>query len=266
MATSLFWVIRGMIGCLPGQACTFWSPHPWRDSSPSSSDASGRKLPIGTNLNNAGFFGMDRSVFTLLLVLCALPLLSTPMGAALRPHDLPPSLEAFIEYQPGSTREALQQPASLSGIPLFAAWREHIAELFSWQMVEKSCLATAIYFEFRSEPTLGQLAVANVVINRTKSQAYPSTICGVVFQGSNRLNSCQFSFACDGKSDTPEAGQAWKKATALAYLLLPVHKKRKYDEFLFVSNATHYHTIDVQPRWSKSLGRLNQIGRHMFYS
>ena len=207
---------------------------------------------------------MDKSAFRFLLVSFALPLLSTPMGAALPPHDFPPTLEAFVQVQQGSPSDTIESPVSKA--PTFAAWQKRIAETFSWQMVEKSCLATAIYFESRSEPTSGQLAVANVVINETTSPAYPSTICGVVFQGSNRLNACQFSFACDGKSNSPQAEPAWQKATALAYLLLPVHKKRKYEEFLFVSTATHYHTIDARPRWSKSLGRLNQIGRHMFYS
>jgi spore germination cell wall hydrolase CwlJ-like protein len=209
---------------------------------------------------------MDRSVLALLLVPCALALFSTPMGAALRPPDFPPSLDAFVEFQQGPTKDTVEVPASFSGATSIAAWGERMAEIFSWQMIEKSCLATAIYFESRSEPTLGQLAVANVIINRTKIPTYPPTICGVVFQGSNRINACQFSFACDGRSDTPRAGPAWQKATVIANLLLPVEKKRKYEEFLFVSTATHYHTIDVEPRWSKLLGRLNQIGRHMFYS
>ena len=69
------------------------------------------------------------------------------------------------------------------------------------RLAEENCMARAIYFEARSESELGQLAVARVILNRTKDAAYPKTICGVVYQGSNRRNSCQFSFACDGLPD-----------------------------------------------------------------
>jgi spore germination cell wall hydrolase CwlJ-like protein len=187
------------------------------------------------------------------------------MGAALKPNDFPPSLEVFIKFKPGQTQDTLELPVSVNRVAPLAAWRERTAEIFSLQMIEKSCLATAVYFEARSESALGQLAVANVIINRTKTSTYPSTICGVVFQGSSRFNACQFSFACDGRSDAPQAGRAWRKAVAIANLLLPLEKKKKYEEFLFVSMATHYHTDEVKPRWSKSLNRLNQIGRHIFY-
>ena len=69
------------------------------------------------------------------------------------------------------------------------------------RLAEENCMARAIYFEARSESELGQLAVARVILNRTKDPDYPKTICGVVYQGSNRRNSCQFSFACDGLPD-----------------------------------------------------------------
>jgi spore germination cell wall hydrolase CwlJ-like protein len=188
------------------------------------------------------------------------------MGAALRPNDLPPSLEGENFFKFLQTQDTQELPAPVNRAPLFVAWRDRIAEIFSFRMVEKSCLATAVYFEARSESTLGQLAVANVIINRTKVLTYPSTVCGVVFQGSSRFNACQFSFACDGKSDVPQAELAWKKAIAIANLLLPIEQKRKYEEFLFVSTATNYHADYVVPVWSKSLTRLTKIGRHIFYS
>jgi hypothetical protein len=202
---------------------------------------------------------MDRSVLISIFAVCLLAQSSTLMGAGSRPSDFPPSLEAFIKFNQDEKHRTHEHP-------LFLAWKDRIAEIFSLQMIEKSCLATAIYFEARSEPALGQLAVANVIINRAKTPTYPSTICGVVFQGSNHFNACQFSFACDGKSDVPQAGRAWRNATAIANLLLPLGKKKKYEEFMFVSTATHYHAVEVEPRWAKSLSKLNQIGRHIFYS
>ena len=66
------------------------------------------------------------------------------------------------------------------------------------RLAEENCLARAVYFEARSESELGQLAVARVILNRTRDPNYPKTICGVVYQGSSQRNSCQFSFACDG--------------------------------------------------------------------
>jgi hypothetical protein len=62
------------------------------------------------------------------------------------------------------------------------------------------CLANAIYFEARSEPVRGQMAVAQVVLNRAFSGFYPNDICGVVYQNASRHLACQFTFACDGAS------------------------------------------------------------------
>ena len=74
------------------------------------------------------------------------------------------------------------------------------------------CLATAIYFEARGESYRGQVAVAQVVLNRVKDHRYPDTICGVVFQNQSRRNSCQFSFACDGIPETINDSKSWAQA------------------------------------------------------
>ena len=78
-------------------------------------------------------------------------------------------------------------------------------------VAEKRCLAEAIYFEARSEPIRGQLAVAQVVVNRLKNPAYPGTICGVVYQNRQYRNACQFSFACDGVRDVIRDHPAWER-------------------------------------------------------
>ena len=82
------------------------------------------------------------------------------------------------------------------------------------------CLATAIYFEARSEPESGQIAVAQVVLNRVKNPAYPNTVCGVVYQNKDKRNRCQFSFACDGIRDRISEQRAWSSAQALARRIL----------------------------------------------
>jgi len=128
------------------------------------------------------------------------------------------------------------------------------------RLAEKECLARAIYFESRSEPEAGQIAVANVILNRVKAKNYPETICGVVYDGAQRLNSCQFSFACDGKQDVPQSPRQWAKAQQIA------DRAMAGDAYVRVlSTATNYHADYVNPRWSGAMKRLIKIGRHIFY-
>jgi spore germination cell wall hydrolase CwlJ-like protein len=128
------------------------------------------------------------------------------------------------------------------------------------QMAEQQCLARAIYFEARSESELGQRAVAQVIINRSKDPAYPNTVCGVIYQGAERPNSCQFSFACDGLSDEPKTRKQWATAQKIAKQALAGK-----NEMTIVAAATHYHADYVTPKWSHSLRRIMKIGRHIFY-
>jgi spore germination cell wall hydrolase CwlJ-like protein len=129
------------------------------------------------------------------------------------------------------------------------------------RLVEQSCLARAVYFEARSESELGQLAVAQVILNRVKNPDYPKSICDVVYQGAGRLNSCQFSFACDGAPDNPKSGDSWAQAQRVASRAMSGDSRVQV-----ISTATNYHADYVKPRWSDSLNRLIKIGRHIFYS
>jgi spore germination cell wall hydrolase CwlJ-like protein len=127
---------------------------------------------------------------------------------------------------------------------------------------EAKCLATAIYFEARSEPERGRIAVAQVVLNRLKNPAYPNTICGVVYQNKNKRNRCQFSFACDGIRDRINDKRSWAEAQALAKKVL------NDDRLLYqadVGAATHYHATYVKPRWASKMKKMQKIGRHIFY-
>jgi spore germination cell wall hydrolase CwlJ-like protein len=128
------------------------------------------------------------------------------------------------------------------------------------QMAEQQCLARAIYFEARSESELGQRAVAQVIINRSKDPAYPNTVCGVIYQGAERPNACQFSFACDGLSDEPKTRAQWAMAQKIAKQALAGK-----NDVTIVAAATHYHADYVTPKWSHSLRRIMKIGRHIFY-
>lgn len=125
---------------------------------------------------------------------------------------------------------------------------------------EKRCLATAIYHEARGESVRGQQAVAQVIMNRVRLNYYPNTICGVVYEGSDRLNSCQFSFACDRKSDAPREKREWEIANEIAQDT--IDGKIWLPE---VGTASHYHATYVNPRWTHMMTRTTRIGIHVFY-
>ena len=129
------------------------------------------------------------------------------------------------------------------------------------------CLALNIYHEARDQPFIGQVAVAQVVMNRVYDDRYPDDVCGVVMQGPTYSwkpdfpvrHRCQFSWYCDGKSDkTPDEG-AWQKAMMIAQ---GVHTGNLDD---FVEGATHYHATYVLPEWAESKTPVVQIGEHVFY-
>lgn len=129
------------------------------------------------------------------------------------------------------------------------------------RLAEENCLAKAVYFEARSESELGQLAVAKVVLNRVKDPNYPKTICGVVYQGSDRRNSCQFSFACDGVADEVKSKAAWDRSKLIAQKAIAGDQTIR-----IIGAATNYHADYVRPKWAKEMRKLIKIGRHIFYS
>jgi spore germination cell wall hydrolase CwlJ-like protein len=124
---------------------------------------------------------------------------------------------------------------------------------------ERRCLAEAIYYEARSEGLKGQVAVAEVVLNRVESRFWPNSICGVVYEGSQRVTGCQFSFTCDGSMSSAPRGYAWEKAQAVAaHVLMELHAP-------VIGAATHYHTTEVNPVWAARLVPVSKVGAHLFY-
>jgi spore germination cell wall hydrolase CwlJ-like protein len=127
------------------------------------------------------------------------------------------------------------------------------------QMRSLDCLAQAIYYEARSETEDGQRAVAQVVLNRMRHPTYPSTVCGVVYQGSERSTGCQFSFTCDGSMAIAARGPGWDRARRIAAEALAGKV------YAPVGYSTHYHTVAVLPYWASSLAKTAVIGAHIFY-
>jgi hypothetical protein len=124
----------------------------------------------------------------------------------------------------------------------------------------QQCLTAAIYYEAASEPDSGQRAVAQVVLNRVAHPAYPNTVCGVVYQGSERSTGCQFSFTCDGSLARRPNRLFWDRAADVARQALAGYV------YAPAGLATHYHTLAVHPYWAPSLHYLLTIGAHRFYS
>ncbi|HEU0135315.1 MAG TPA: cell wall hydrolase [Allosphingosinicella sp.] len=121
------------------------------------------------------------------------------------------------------------------------------------------CLTAAVYYEARSEALEGQRAVAQVVLNRVRHPAFPKTVCGVVYQGSNRRTGCQFSFTCDGSLRARRDPEAWERSRRVARTALAG------SVYGPVGVATHYHTTAIRPWWAPSLRRAVTVGSHIFY-
>ena len=134
-------------------------------------------------------------------------------------------------------------------------------------LTELACMATAIYFEARGEPMVGQVAVAQVIMSRVNDERYPDTVCDVVKQGYYYSwdktipirDKCQFSFWCDGKPENIKDEDAYFWATEVAQAVMV---GTLYDT---TQGATHYHAYYVQPSWSKKFTRTVRINDHIFY-
>ncbi|RZM07632.1 MAG: cell wall hydrolase, partial [Sphingomonas sp.] len=120
------------------------------------------------------------------------------------------------------------------------------------------CLAAAVLYE-AGDDTVGEQAVAQVILNRLRHPAFPKTVCGVVFEGSERTTGCQFTFACDGALTRRPSEPGWKRAREIATAALAgsVYKPVGY--------ATHYHTDWVVPYWQSSLDKVAAVHTHLFF-
>ena len=124
----------------------------------------------------------------------------------------------------------------------------------------EKCLAEAVYFESRGEPKRGQIAVAQVVMNRVFSGYYPANVCEVVYQNAHRYNACQFTFACDRVKDVVNEPPLWKQANQIA--------RDTLDGKLWledIGKSTHYHAYWVHPWWAGTMRKISRIGVHKFY-
>lgn len=170
----------------------------------------------------------------------------------LAPEEAPPPLVAMQSDADGGTLFVDQQAG-----PIARAMRIDNSGVDRTRALE--CLTAAIYYEARSESDQGQRAVAQVVLNRVAHPSYPNTVCGVVYQGSERTTGCQFSFTCDGSLAKAPNRMFWYRAENVARAALSGYVERS------VGLATHYHTIAIYPYWAPSLRPIITVGAHRFY-
>lgn len=142
----------------------------------------------------------------------------------------------------------IERVSAISGLPLSGAGYETALK----------CMTQAVYYEAANEPLRGKRAVAQVVLNRMRHAAYPNSVCGVVYEGSNQ-RVCQFSFTCDGSLLRTPMARQWSESREVAKAALAGTTEPS------VGTATHYHADYVLPRWAFELGKLEKIGAHIFY-
>jgi len=150
--------------------------------------------------------------------------------------------------------------ATLTFAPGGTARPAQAGQLGPVDRAQLECLALNIYFEARSEPLAGQLAIAFTTLNRVADRQFPDTICGVVRQGGDEVQGrCQFSWWCDGKSDRVQEGDAWAEALHVARRAL---REPAPDP---TRGALFFHVAGANPGWARDRELTARIGRHRFY-
>jgi spore germination cell wall hydrolase CwlJ-like protein len=189
----------------------------------------------------------------------AAPLRLASADAAAMPSSFPAVGAAPSSGQISLPMSIAILPPPAPGVPpLSPAQRLHLEG--KERAKAERCLANAVYFEARSEPLKGQIAVAQVVMNRVFSGFYPNDVCGVVYQNAHRRLACQFTFACDGKSKAINERASWARANRIA--------KQTLDGKLYetaVGTSTHYHAVYVHPNWVREMKKFVRFGIHNFY-
>ena len=184
--------------------------------------------------------------------------LQTALSPNAAPVAVNPALQApSLPQAIPAVQNGVQQPAASAVPQQRRPLKEMVISFVDYgnQDAEQDCLAKAIYFEARGEALEGQLAVAEVILNRAASGLYPSTICGVVTQPA------QFSFIRGGKFPSlDKSSPLWHRSLAIA----EIARKRLASQV--APNVLWYHASYVAPSWGRRLTRFAQIGTHIFYS
>ena len=182
-----------------------------------------------------------------------------------RPHPVAPPADVVPEVAPMDLAPVTEEDARAQNAEIalvtegFVAPRPFVyAGGGDAKARARDCLAAAMLYE-AGDDAKGQQAVGQVVINRARHPAFPKSICGVIFQGSERVTGCQFTFTCDGALNRRYSDAAWQRARNNAELML------SGGTYPAVGLATHYHTDWVRPYWSDSLEKIAIVDTHLFF-
>ena len=175
------------------------------------------------------------------------------------PDEAPPLVEPLeMMVIPAEDARALNDQMAYSTAPNPPAMPFIFAGTPEDRLRALDCLSAAVLYE-AGDDKIGQEAVAQVVLNRARHPAFPASVCGVVFQGSERRTGCQFTFTCDGALNRSWSDVAWERARKVANSAMSGYV------FSPVGTATHYHTDWVVPYWASSLDKITKVGTHLFY-
>ncbi|MDF1728979.1 MAG: cell wall hydrolase [Sulfitobacter sp.] len=204
----------------------------------------------------------SRIFLVLALGFASLFTLSAPLHASSEAADALALVEKRGLDATGSERIAalLSQPAAAKnqgGVEFSRAWLDSQPKPRATD--EWRCLAEALYFEARGETVKGQFAVAEVIQNRVKSTRFPSSLCGVIHQGTGKRYQCQFTYTCDGHAENIAEPRAFARVGKVAAAVIEGRAPA------LTEGATHYHTTAVNPRWARVYKRTARIGQHLFY-
>ncbi|WP_447754463.1 cell wall hydrolase [Sphingopyxis fribergensis] len=182
-----------------------------------------------------------------------------------RPHPVAPPADVVPDVLPMELAPVTEDDARAANARIalvtkgFVAARPFVyAGTGDARLRARDCLAAAMIYE-AGDDSRGQLSVGQVVINRARHPAFPKSICGVVFQGSERRTGCQFTFTCDGALARRYSEAAWIRAQVNADMMLSGLTDAS------VGLATHYHTDWVRPYWSDSLEKIAIVDTHLFF-
>lgn len=153
-----------------------------------------------------------------------------------------------VTRKAGDTGKLVTDASRLAALPSASGGAQ-------WQ-----CLAEALYFEARGESVKGQIAVAEVILNRVTSSRFPDSVCGVIRQGTGRKYACQFTYTCDGHPERVSEPAAFDRVGKIARMMLDGAPRT------LAGGATYYHTTAVSPRWSRKFRRTARHGVHLFYA
>lgn len=180
-------------------------------------------------------------------------------GDAPLPGEAPPLVEPLeMMVIPAEDARALNDQMAYSTAPNLPATPFVFAGAPEDRLRALDCLSAAVLYE-AGDDKVGQEAVAQVVLNRARHPAFPSSVCGVVFQGSERRTGCQFTFTCDGALARSWSDGAWERARKVSNAAMSGYV------YSPVGTATHYHTDWVVPYWASSLDKITKVGTHLFY-